>query len=121
MQRSYTAFKFLLAAFAVTLLSSCAMMQSLGVPAPQTFNEKLAVTYGTVTAVREAATTLLIGNRISSDDAQNVQNAADTARAGLDTVRRMHIADPTGANNKLEAIRTGLIALQGYLATRQSR
>ena len=60
------------------LLAGCA---ALGLEAPQTFNEKLAVGYSTVTAVRAAAATFVSSGKLSPDDAQNVQTQADTARA----------------------------------------
>lgn len=112
MKKFYNAF----AVVATMLVIGCAQ---LGIATPQTFNQRLAVGYGAVTQVRETATTLLATSKISSADAQNVQTAADVARTGLDTARTMHATDPSGADNKLNAIRTGLQALIGYLATRQ--
>jgi type IV pilus biogenesis protein CpaD/CtpE len=104
--------------FATLLLSSCAALQSMGLPAAETFNQKLVVAYSTVTQVRETAVVLLQSGKISADDAQNVQASADVARMGLDSARKTHIIDPNGATNKLTAIRTTLAALAAYLATK---
>ena len=86
---------------------------------PETFNQKLAVGYTTVTAVRETATKLVVAKKLNPDDAQNVQNQADTARAGLDVARDMFKATPVAADNKLTSVTTALRALQTYLASKQ--
>jgi len=96
--------------FTMLLLTSCA-----SVPAPETFNERLAAGYQSVTAARAAATTLLGQKRITADDAQNVQAQADTARAALDIARTVHRTDPPGGDAKLTAAITTLTALQAYL------
>lgn len=98
------------------LLVACAQ---LGVPAPQTFNERLAAGYGAVTQVRTTATTLLEAKKISADDAQNVLTTTDAARQGLDVARSLSKTDLTAAEGKVSAIRATLTALAGYLATRQ--
>lgn len=105
-----------LLAIAIMLLSACAQ---LGIPKPETFNERLAVGYSTVTAVRQTATTLLQAKKISADDAQNVQNQADNARAGLDIARTISKTDLKAADAKLNAVHTALTALQSYLATKK--
>lgn len=96
-------------------LTAC---ETLGIAQPQTFNDKVAVAYGAVTQARTTTTQLLEAKKISADDAQNVLTTTDVARVGIDTARKMHTADPKGADSKLNAIRTGLTALIGYLATR---
>lgn len=98
------------------MLSACAQ---LGIAQPQTFNQKLAVAYGTVTSIRMSTLTLLQTNKITSDDAANVQMAADSARMGLDTARSLSLSQPEAAQNKLESVRAVLTALSAYLATKQ--
>lgn len=88
------------------------------IAAPQTFNEKLAVGYGMVTAVRTSTTTLLTAKKISVDDAQNVQAQADNARAGLDIARSSFAGNPASAEAKLSAVTMALQALSTYLATK---
>lgn len=100
---------------AVALLVLCAC-SSLGLPTAKTFNERLAVGYGTVTTVRQETGTLLSGNRIKAEDAQNVQTQADNARTGLDLARAVSPTDPTGAETKLTQALQVLQALQTYLA-----
>lgn len=103
------------AIFFAFLLVACAQ---LGIPAPETFNERLAAGYGTVAQVRVTATTLLDAKKITSDDAQNVLAATDAARQGLDVARSLSKTDLTAAEGKVTAIRATLTALSGYLATR---
>ena len=98
------------------LFSGC---ETLGIATPQTFNEKAAATLGTITTVRQTATTLLNQKRITAEDGQNVLVATDAARTGLDIARTLHKANPTAANQRLDAVRSGLIALQSYLAQRE--
>jgi hypothetical protein len=97
------------------LLTACA---TIGVEAPKTFNEKLGAGYATVTAVRDTTGTLLTANKLSADDAQNVQAQADNARTGLDLARQIHATNPSGGDAKLDAVVTGLTALQAYLNSR---
>lgn len=103
-----------LLAVAAVMLTSCAQ---LGVPKAETFNERLAVAYGTVTEVRKASTTLLQAKKISADDHENIEKQADNARAGLDIARKL--PDPKAADAKLASVRSALTALQNYLATKK--
>jgi len=96
-------------------LSACA---SLGLQSPDTFNQKLAGGYTTVTAARDTAATLLQSGKIKADDAQQVQNQADNLRSGLDVARSIHTSNPTAGDDKLASILTGLNALSAYLAAR---
>lgn len=98
------------------LLTACA---SVGLPTAETFNQKLAVGYGTVTEIRTTALTLLKSGKIKADDAQNAQNAADQGRQALDIARTMSATDMSAATNKLQMATAILTAAQAYLATRQ--
>lgn len=95
------------------LLSACA---TLGVPQADTFNKRLAAGYVTVTGVRNTADTLLSASKITPEDAQNVNDQADNARTGLDLARQIHTSNPPAGDAKLDAVVTGLTALESYLA-----
>ncbi len=97
------------------LLTSC---QTLGVPTPQTFNEKEAAAVSSVTAIRSTAASLLTADKITAADAQNIQTQADTAREAIVVASTIHATDPAAADNRLTAIITGLNAISAYLATR---
>ena len=94
------------------VLSACT---ALGVATPQTFNEKLVVGYSTVTASRDATATLLSSGKLSAPDAQNLEQQLDNARTGLDLARQIHATNPSVGDAKLDAVVTGLTALQAYL------
>jgi hypothetical protein len=98
------------------LLAAC---QSIGVPNPETFNERLAVGYSSVTAVRQTATTLIVAGKISAGDAENIQAQCDNARVGLDVARTLKDTDLTAANARLQAALTIVTALDSYLRARQ--
>lgn len=85
---------------------------------PDTFNQRLAIAYSTVTAIRISTTTLLDSQRISADDGMNVLQSTNAARAGLDVARKLSDTDLKAADGKLTAIRTGLTALQKYINER---
>lgn len=97
----------------IWVLASCANL-----PTPDTFNQKLAVALGTVTAVRTTTTTLLQARKISADDAQNVQDAANNARAGIEVARTLSKVSIAAADSKLSAVTTALQALQTYLTSK---
>lgn len=105
-----------MATLALVALVAC---QTLGVPNPKTFNERLAAGYTTVTTVRNVATDLLDTRVISVKDAQNVQNQANYAREGLDLAREIHTATPAAAEDKLKTTQAVLRVLQDYLATKR--
>lgn len=107
----------LLAGVAVLgLLGACAF---LGVPTAKSFNERLAVGYSTVTTVRQTATTLVQDDVISPNDAANVQQQADNARAGLDIASTLKGVDLEAADARLLASLQILHALEDYLRSRQ--
>lgn len=93
-------------------LSACG---TLGVPTPETFRERIAAGYVTVTGIRQTNLTLLQAKKISPDDAGNVNTSADQARAGIDIARNLETVDPAGATNRLNASIAILQALQTYL------
>lgn len=100
----------------MSFLPACAQ---LGVPTADTFNQKLAVAIGSVTAVRETATTLLKAQKISADDAQNIQDGANNARTGIEVARTLSKVNLVAADNKLTAVSTALQALNAYLTSRR--
>lgn len=112
-QASYGAFY----ALVFAMLTACA---TLGVEAPKTFNERLAAAYTMVTAARDTTATLLTSGKVSAAEAQNIQQQLDNARTGLDLARQVHGTSPPAGDAKLDAIVTGLTALQAYLSTRGS-
>lgn len=105
----------LISAPLVVILPACT---TLGVPQPQTFNERLAAGYSTVSGVRNAATSLLQAGSISADDAENIQVQADNARAGLDIARVVSNTDMQAADAKLQATLLVLEALDQYLRSK---
>lgn len=106
-------FRSLTMALVVAALTACA---ALGLPTPDTFNQKAAVAISTVTEVRSQATTLLVAKKITVADAQNVQAQADTAMAGIAVARQVAAADMNAGNARLTAVVSVLTALQAYLA-----
>lgn len=110
--QKYTAYLLLL------IVVGCA---SLGLPSPDTFNERLASSYAAVTEVRTSATTLLNANKLDVADAKNILEQTDNARSGLDVARSLSKTDITSANNRLIAITTTLTALQAYLAMQEKK
>lgn len=108
------------AAIGILLLAACTQLSSVGsVVTGTSFEDKVVVAYSTVTQVRETAGVLLDQKKISSADAQHVQDSANIARKGIDTAREIHKLDPTGATAKLDSIRIGLTAISTYLATKK--
>lgn len=105
---------------AMALLGLLAVVgcQSLGLPSAETFNQKLAVAYTSVTSIRQTALVLLQADKITAADAQQVQAQADNARAGLDIARQIHATQPDAGASKLASVLTALTALQTYLDSR---
>lgn len=99
----------------ILIISGCS---ALGLPVPQTFNQKLAVAYGGVTTVITTDQTLLAAGTITVADAKNVESQADNVKDALDIARKVYATDQTTGGNKLASAVTALGALQDYLATK---
>jgi hypothetical protein len=97
------------------LIAAC---QSLGLQSPKTFNEKAAVAISSVTAVRQSAITLLTANKITAADAQNIQDQANNARAGIEVAVAINETDPAAAENRISAVLVGLNAISAYLTAK---
>ncbi len=95
------------------LMTSCAVF---GVPPPETFNQRVSFALSNVTAVRESATEAVSSGSISADDAQNVQNQANTAREGIDIAVSIHATNPAQADQRLVAAQAVVDALKAYVS-----
>lgn len=104
--------------FAALMLMAAGCAQ-LGLEAPKTLNERIAVTVSSVTAVRQSTTVLLQAKKITAEDAQNIQTQADNVIAGAQVARSLAVSDPKAADAKLQQTRAVLTALQAYLATKE--
>lgn len=103
----------------VSALAATPGCSTLGVPTPQTTQERTVVVMAAVAGVREAALALLTAKKITAGDAQNVQQQADNIRAGVVIAQSLLASDPSAADAKLQQTRAMLIALQAYLATKE--
>lgn len=100
---------------ALLLLVGCA---SIGLPAPQTFNDKVAAAYVSVSTLAE--TGLLLGQVgiISPDDAQNIHDQVAALKSAVDVAQTLYASQPQAASDRLTATLTALRALDAYLKTR---
>jgi hypothetical protein len=101
--------------FIALTATSCAQ---LGLPTATTFQERLTAGYALNAEVRNTAATLLTAKKMTVEDAQNILDQTNTARAGLDVARTIGKSDLKAGDAKLTATRTVLLALQAYLATK---
>lgn len=100
------------------ILTACA---TLGLPTADSFTDRLAVAYNIDTAVLESTAILLENKKIGKVDAQNILDQAKNARVGLDIAKSMSKTDITAAESRLSTIRSALVALQAYLATKEPK
>jgi hypothetical protein len=115
-----TTVTFLLALALVVVLAFMSGCASLGIEAPKTFNEKLAVGYGITAGARSSVLTLLEAKKITVEDARNIETQINNLRAGLDIAKSTYASDSKAAATKLQSTLTILNALQSYLITRGS-
>lgn len=101
---------------ALVLLAGCAY---LGVPQPQTFNERVAYAYAGLASARDTATSLVQGDKITVEDARNVQTQADAVREGVDVARAIHSSNPQAGAERLDLAISSLTAIQKYLESRK--
>jgi len=102
----------LLMAMAITACSS------LGVSAPQTFNQKALAAHSTVTAIANSASALRAAGKLSDGDRDNIVATLRSAEAGIDMATLTAKTNPAAGADKLSASIAVLTALQTYLATK---
>lgn len=103
----------LIAVPVILILPGCT---SLGIPQPQTFNQKALVAYSGVTAATDTANNLALAGKLSKSDAQNVVNTAQQAKDAIGIAITVHASDVNLGDQKLQATLVILNALNSYLA-----
>lgn len=102
----------------IIALVGCA---SLGAPQPQTFKQRVLTAETQVTTVRKGAEILLKAGKLEADDAQNINDQADTAVAGMRVARRISATDQAAAQTRLTLSITILTELQTYLGSKEPK
>jgi hypothetical protein len=104
---------------------------ALGLQTADTFNQKLAYSYGQVTAARRGATSVINAScptpesyasaacKQAAADGKHIQSMADEARQGLDLAKTYAASGNTQqANLQLQLESAALTALSTYLAAK---
>lgn len=107
----------LVAAF-TSLMLACS---ALDVPKPETFNQKVAAGYVTVTSLRNSTAMLLQADKITVKEAQNIQAQIDTAREGLDLAANFAPLNRIEAEQRLDIAVKLLQAIQSQLLARGAK
>lgn len=104
-----------LCGFLIVLMAACT---SLGLSA-DTFNQKVAAGYTTVTTIADSATLLYQSGHLSDADKANVVQQDENLKVGLDVAREVHATDTSSGDAKLKATLVALQALDAYLKSKQ--
>lgn len=114
---AWLAFTLALGIAVVGPLAGCA---TIGIHAPDSFEERIVAGYSTVQALADSTALLLEAGEINAEDARNIHTQLTTAKEGLDITRRIHDGgDITTAEGRLQATIAGLTAIQTYLRSKQ--
>lgn len=100
----------------VLLLAGCA---SLGVPAPQTFNQRAAAATATVNTASQTVLTLLQTRKITPDESDRYTDRTEDAQEAIDLARGIYPANPADAEGRLALVITALQMLTAELETRK--
>lgn len=101
-------------AFAV--LTGCA---SLGVPQPQTFNQRAAAATASVNTASQSVLTLLQARKITPDESDRYIDRAEDAQQAIDFARSIYAANPGEAEDRLAATIAALTILTAELEKRK--
>lgn len=95
------------------LLTACS---SLGLAPAKSLSDRLAYSYGVLTAVNNTAAQEVNAGTLKTEDAEHILKIGDEARALLDGAKSLlATGDEAGANNKLVLATAILTQLQTYL------
>jgi hypothetical protein len=101
---------------AFVLLTGCA---SLGVPAPQDFQERAAAATVSVNTASQTALTLLQARKITPDESDRYVDRAEELQSAIDLARSIHAANPAEAQDRLSAAIAALTILTAELERRK--
>jgi hypothetical protein len=105
-------------AIAITCLLGC---QAIGLTPATNLDQRLAYSFGQVTAVRDAATVALQNHRLGASEAKSVLAVTDNARSVLDASRdALAVGDTKTAEARLALAVSLLAALQTRLNAKES-
>lgn len=102
--------------FLIVLLTGCSL---LGVPQPQTFNQRAAAATASVNTASQTVLTLLQARKITPDESDRYIDRAEEAQGAIDLARSIHATDPTGAEDRLALTIKALQVLTAELEKRR--
>lgn len=109
-------YRYTVYAFLLCLLTACA---TLGLPAPQSLEERIAYANGNVTGLVNSTTNLLNAKRIKVEDAKYVSTVAKESAALLDAAEDAATAgDAVTAEGRLRLAQSVLTSLEAYLTAK---
>lgn len=103
----------------IPLLLLIAACGSLGVPAPQTFNERAAAATATVNTASQTVLTLLQARKITPDESDRYTDRAEDAQEAIDLARGIYPTNPTSAEDRLALVIAALQILTAELEQRK--
>lgn len=98
------------------LLGACATM---GVPAPQTFQERALAATATVNTASQTVLTLLKARKITPDESDRYTDRTENAQNAIRLASSIYASDPLAAENRLEQTIALLQILTAELEQRQ--
>lgn len=106
----------LIAPLLALLLVGCSL---LGVPTPQTFNQRAAAATATVNTASQTTLTLLQARKISPDESDTYIDRTADAQEAIDVARAIYSTDPSGAEDRLALTINALNLLVAELEKRK--
>ena len=101
---------------AFLLLAGCA---SLGVQAPQTFEERAAAATASANAASASVLTLLKARKITPDESDRYIDRCEEAQTAINLARAIHAANPDEGAKQLAVVVAALQTLINELEQRQ--
>jgi hypothetical protein len=98
------------------ILAACA---TLGVPAPQTFNQRAAAATATVNTASQTTLTLLQARKITPDESDRYIDRTEEAQKSINLARSLHATDPNAAEDRLALVIAALQVLTAELEQRK--
>jgi Tfp pilus assembly protein PilV len=98
------------------LLIGCGL---LGVPSPQTFNQRAAAAVSTVNTASQSALTLLQARKITPNESDQYIDQIEDVQEAIDVARAVYATDPSNAEDRLALTINALNLLVAELEKRK--